>query len=141
MNDDRLWEAFSTRTLPADLWTHRTHIRVAWLHARRWPLAEAHLRMRVGIIRLNAAHGLEETPQRGYHERLTHFWLSAVAATLARDAREASSRVETDSDAFCSTHPELLDKSWPLLFFSRERLFSLAARAVLLEPDLHPLPD
>jgi hypothetical protein len=31
------------------------------------------------------------------------------------------------------------DKAWPLTFWSRERLFSVAARRGWVEPDLAPL--
>ena len=55
LDDDALWRAFHDRTLPAAQWTHAAHLRIAWLHLARHELDEAHLRMRVGIIRLNAA--------------------------------------------------------------------------------------
>ena len=32
-------------------------------------------------------------------------------------------------------------RDWPLRFYSRERLFSVAARRGFVEPDLAPLPD
>jgi hypothetical protein len=134
MTDDELWLAFRDRALPHSEWTHRAHIRVAWLHLERYELDEAHLRMRIGIVRLNAFHGLEETPERGYHETLTRVWLCGVAAARSRDE---SSR---DSVAFCERHPDLLDKQFPLRFYSRDRLMSLRARALFVEPDLEQLP-
>jgi hypothetical protein len=57
IDDDTLWRTFCDRTLGQAEWTHTAHLRVAWLHLARYPVDEAHLRMRVGIIRLNAAHG------------------------------------------------------------------------------------
>ncbi len=134
LDDASLWPAFTRSRLPEPEWKHRTHLRVAFLHLARFGLEEAHLRMRVGIIRLNQAHGLEETAERGYHETLTHVWLS-----LALAAREFGPR-EAGSDAFVDAHPELLEKSAPLRFYTRETLLSLRARAVLVPPDLAPLP-
>jgi len=32
------------------------------------------------------------------------------------------------------------DRAWPLSFYSRERLFSVAARREWVEPDLRPAP-
>src|SRR5215475_3892049 len=84
MPDDELWHAFHAATLPVAQWNHAAHLRVAWLHLARHELDEAHLRMRVGIIRLNAAHGLVETAERGYHETLTRVWLVLVAAARRR---------------------------------------------------------
>ena len=115
-DDDSLWCAFQDRTLPAARWTHAEHLRIAAMHLARYSLDEAHLLMRVGIIRLNLAHGLVETATRGYHETLTRVWLVLVAAGQAGE-REA-----------------------PLRYYSRERLFSLAARTMFVAPDLAPLP-
>jgi hypothetical protein len=131
LDDDALWFAFHEKTLPHARWTHTAHLRVAWLHLERYVLDEAHLRMRIGIIRLNTVHGLIETPARGYHETLTRAWLRIVAAA----ARETPCH---DSAGFLLAHP--LDRDVPLAFYSRELLFSLEARAIYVPPDLAPLP-
>lgn len=132
MDDATLWAAFSERTLRDDEWTHRAHLRVAWMHLERWPdVDEAHLRCRIGIVRLNAAHGLEETPQRGYHETLTRVWLELV--------RRARSTEKTgDSEAFLAHHPHLLEREAPLRHYSRAVLSSLRARSVFVAPDVAP---
>jgi GNAT superfamily N-acetyltransferase len=133
LDDEALWGAFAHRSLPEPEWTHRSHVRVAYLHLLRWNLDESHLRMRVGIVRLNASHGLEETATRGYHETMTRVWLRLLA-------HRCSGRSFASSDAFLSAHPELLDKQLPLRFYTRERLLSLQARTMFLEPDILPLP-
>jgi hypothetical protein len=132
VHDDDLWRAFHDGTLPAAQWTHTAHLRIAWLHLARHDLDEAHLRMRVGIIRLNAAHGLVETAQRGYHETLTRVWLVVVAAARRRAPGP-------DSTALLDRPG--LDREAPLAHYSRERLFSVAARARFVPPDLTELPD
>lgn len=134
LEDDALWAAFGAATLPAAAWTHRAHLRVAWLFLRRHALDEAHLLMRVGIIRLNAAHGLVETPARGYHETLTRLWLSLVAARM----READ---HPSSGAFVDAHAAALDRDAAARHYSRERITSARARAVFVAPDLAPLPE
>jgi hypothetical protein len=131
LDDDALWQAFHDRTLPAAQWTHTAHLRIAWLHLARHELDEAHLRMRVGIVRLNAAHGLVETPERGYHETLTRVWLALVRAARSRCAAG-------DSTTFVSAAG--LERTAPLQFYSHARLFSLEARAMFVPPDLAPLP-
>jgi GNAT superfamily N-acetyltransferase len=133
LDDAALWGAFRHATLPEPEWTHRSHVRVACLHLDRWSLDEAHLRMRVGIIRLNTKHGLEETPARGYHETLTRAWLALVA-----HARASASH--PSSETLLAAHPELLDKHLTLRFYSRDLLMSLHARTVFVEPDVAPLP-
>jgi hypothetical protein len=131
LDDEALWGSFGHRTLLAPEWTHRAHVRVAYLHLSRWSLDESHLRMRVGIVRLNASHGLEETATRGYHETMTRLWLTLVAR--AREGRSYES-----SEAFLAVHPELLDRELPFRFYTRERLLSVRARATFVEPDLEP---
>src|SRR5215467_15701930 len=110
ISDDDLWRAFHDRTLPHAQWSHTAHLRIASLHLARYELDEAHLRMRAGIIRLNAAHGLVESPQRGYHETLTRVWL-----VLVRDARR---RMPAADSATLASQPEL-GRNAPLGFYSR----------------------
>ena len=114
-------------------WTHMAHLRTAWLHLERWELDEAHLRMRVGIIRLNAVHGTEETVKRGYHETITRAWFAIVASLRRIDRCH-------DSLEFVTSHASLLDRDAPLRHYTRDLLFSPRARAVYVPPDLAPLP-
>jgi hypothetical protein len=139
LDDGALWGAFRHSSLPENEWNHRSHLRVAYLHLARWSLDEAHLRMRAGILRLNATHGLEETPALGYHETLTRAWLAMFGHARARGPHGTD--LDGASEAFLAAHPELLDRSLALRFYSRELLMSLRARAVFVEPDLAPLPD
>ena len=67
-----------------------------------------------------------------YHDTLTTAWARVVGhyALLARD----------DFDAFLAAHPRLVDRDLLSAHYSRERLFSAAARAGFVEPDLLALP-
>jgi hypothetical protein len=134
LSDDELWNAFQSATLPASHWTHHAHLRVAWMYSRKHSLDEAHILMRVGIIRLNATHGLVETPTRGYHETMTRVWLALVAAAIRKTPELAS------STEFLDAHAEDLVTVAPLRHYSRQRLTSAEARAVFVQPDLVPLP-
>jgi hypothetical protein len=137
-SDAELWRAFHDGTLPAAQWTHAAHLRIAWLHLARYELDEAHLRMRVGIIRLNAAHGLVETAERGYHETLTRVWLVLVAAARHRAPGPDSTHLFAEPR---DTAARGLDREAPLAYYSRARLFSVAARARFVPPDLAELPE
>jgi hypothetical protein len=134
LGDEELWLAFNASKVPAPAWTHRAHLRVAWMFLKRHPLDEAHVLMRVGIIRLNVFHGLVETPSRGYHETLTRLWLSLVAARMR--TMDAPS-----SAAFVDACSESLGKDAAFRHYSRELVMSVRARAIFVEPDLLPLPD
>jgi hypothetical protein len=134
LGDEALRLAFGASTLPAADWTHRAHLRVAWMFLKRYPLDEAHVLMRVGIIRLNAFHGLVETPSRGYHDTLTRLWLSLVAARMkTTDAPSSAAFVDACIDS--------LGKDAVLRHYSRELIASVRARATFVEPDLMPVPD
>jgi hypothetical protein len=132
-DDETLWQQFHAATLPKEEWTHSAHVRTAWLFLRRHPIDEAHLLMRLGIVKLNAAHGLVETVTRGYHETLTRVWLALIAVAMRQTPDSEGSR------AFLEAHPEHLAKDAPLRYYSRERLLGVAARACFVAPDLAPL--
>jgi hypothetical protein len=132
-DDVALWEGFVGARLPPAEWTHRAHLRMAWMFLRQHPLDAAHLLFRVDIIKLNASHGLTETVTRGYHETLTRVWLALVAAAMRRTPAIADSRQFL---AACSAE---LGKEAPMRHYSRDRLLSIEARARFIEPDLLPL--
>lgn len=132
MNDEQLWSAFTSSTLPESEWNHRAHLRVGWLFCtKRESLDEAHVLMRVGIIRLNVFHGLEETPSRGYHETLTRVWLTLIYELI----REVDA---PDSATFVDECAHRLSKDVIAHHYSRERIGSLRARTIYVEPDLEP---
>lgn len=131
MTDDELWNAFHDRTLPAVDWTHRAHLRVAWMFVGRYPLDEAHLLFRVALIRLNTVHEVPESAQRGYHETLTRVWLHLVSALRSDDAT---------SEAFLERCLAELHRDAPLRYYTRELLYSVHARSVFVPPDREPLP-
>lgn len=132
MDDNELWDAFDTASLPEKEWNHHAHLRVAWMFSKRYELDEAHILMRVGIIRLNAFHGLVETAERGYHETITRVWLTLVKTLMAEID------VET-SNAFLAAGGAWLERDVLFRFYSRGRLLGHEARARFVEPDLEPL--
>ena len=129
-----LLRRFHDCTLPRDEWTHAAHLTVALWHLLEYDWAEAVSRVRLGIQRYNAAHGIRTTPTGGYHETLTIFWLRAVRTFLEAERNEARALVHLANE-LAATH----DKGLPLTHYTRERLFSPEARAHWVEPDLRPL--
>jgi hypothetical protein len=133
MDDQELWQAFGGGSLPEKDWTHQAHLRVAWQFSQRHDLDEAHVLMRVGIIRLNARHGLVETPSRGYHETITRVWLALIRALRKEVPADTST-------AFVDACGDRLARDALLRHYTRDRLMSVEARARFVEPDLQPLP-
>jgi hypothetical protein len=125
---------FDDCTLPRAEWTHAAHLTVALWFLLEFDWPEATERVRRGIRRYNAAHGIQPTPTGGYHETLTLFWLRVVRAFLEAERNEARALVHLANE-LAATH----DKGLPLSHYTRELLFSPEARAHWVEPDLKPL--
>ena len=125
---------FQSRTLPRERWTHAAHLTVALWFLLEFDWPEATERVRRGIRRYNAAHGIHPTPTGGYHETRTLVWMRRVRAFLEEGRNEARSLVALANDLGAA-----LDSRLPLEYYTRERLFSSEARAGWVEPDLKSL--
>lgn len=137
MDDAEFLRHFEDRTLPFAEWTHRAHVKVAYLYLRRHPFPGALHRMRAGIKAYNAANNVPEGPTSGYNETTTVAFMHLVAATLA--AYEGAMPT-TDADNFCDTHPQLMTRNVLRLFYSPARRTHPNAKTMFVEPDLAPLP-
>lgn len=134
MRDDELRTAFENRSLPHKLWTHRAHLRVAFLYAATYRWDEALQRMRRGIQAYNAAHRRPDQPGTGYHETITCAFMALVLEALQLNGPYE------DSADFLDHHPRLLGKSILETFYSAARLSTAEARDTFVEPDRAALP-
>ena len=125
---------FESQRWPLDQWHHSSHVRLAYLCLTTHPFEQAAERVRNGIRRYNAAHGITDTPTTGYHETMTVAWLRLVEMVL-QEYGEAE-----DAQGFLEAHPELLQKEALRLFYSRNCMMSPEAKRSFVEPDLTPLP-
>lgn len=123
------------RTLPKIQWTHAAHFAAAlWL--LRWQRDFNALRDMPDIIRrYNVATGGVNSDSEGYHETITQASLRAAAAALAAAPGQSLATVLADLLAGPCGRSD-----WLLAHWSRERLFSTAARREWLAPDIAPLP-
>ena len=128
--DDEFLRAFFGLTLPSSEFRHPDHLRLAWLAVRRHGGDVAEKVVAAGISRFaqHNSHG----PL--YHDTMTRFWVRLVGHAVA-------ARPEiVNFDEFLAAYPLLLDKSTPMLHWSREAMFAPEARAAWCEPDLIALP-
>ncbi|MCZ8019609.1 hypothetical protein [Novosphingobium sp.] len=127
----RIGHALLDCTLPRAEWTHEAHLAAClWLLAERPDvLPERDL---PAIIRAyNVSAGGVNDDHQGYHETLTQLYIRGVRAFLV--TMPSAPLVEQVNALLVST---IGRRDWPLQFYSRERLFSVAARRDWIEPDL-----
>jgi hypothetical protein len=115
---------------PADF-SHRAHVRLGYVYLAGSDVETAIERMRAALIAFLAHHGI---PAAKYHETLTRAWILAVHHFMHRSPQAAG------ADDFIEQNPLLLDTKIMLTHYSAELLFSDAARARFVEPDLDPIP-
>jgi hypothetical protein len=105
---------------------HASHLHVAWVYlTESTSVQQAARRMRNTLRRFAAGAGKPEK----YHETITLFWVHLLSRA------HAASRAERLED-IVHANPQLLEKNFPLAYYSTERLFSDEARTSWVEPDL-----
>jgi hypothetical protein len=122
-------------SLPKPRWTHAAHFAAAlWLLRCRKDLDAE--RAMPGIIRAyNQATGVANTDTEGYHETITQASLRAARSFLNQDPQR--SLFATCNALLASP---MGSSNWLLQHWTRECLFSVAARRSWVEPDLNALP-
>ena len=132
----RIAHGIEDTTLPKAEWTHAAHFAAALWLIRQYGLDQACRMMPAIIRRYNEATGVRNTDTSGYHETITLASLRAAAAWLGDVAGDHS--LADIGNRLMLSH--LGRSDWLLTYWSRELLFSAAARGFWQEPDLHPLP-
>lgn len=124
-------EGLLARTLPREAWTHEAHLAAcSWLlHERPDIVPEREL---PAIIRAyNESVGGVNDDTQGYHETLTQLYVAGVRAH--QDERPGLLLPDSVNALLTGARGR---RDWPLGYYSRPRLFSVAARRGLVLPDL-----
>ena len=130
----RLVGEFEACTLAGERWTHEAHLTVAAWYLARHEVAEATELIREGIKRYNAARGVAQTIDGGYHETITLFYVRVIKRYLAgRPVETPLAELVGGVLAACG------DRQLPFAYYSRARLLSWTARTSWVEPDLKSL--
>ena len=129
MTDAELTRALERGDIANEDFHHTSHLHVAWVYLAESPSVEqAANKMRDTLRRFATAAGRPEK----YHETITLFWLHLLSRA---NAARCGGRLEEIVHA----NPQLLEKNFPLAYYSAQRLFSDKARNSWVEPDLKPL--
>jgi len=112
-------------------WTHQAHLVAGYWYVTRLGPEQAIEEMRARIRFHNESVGTANTDSSGYHESITRLYVHGIAAFRAQ---QPAANLESGLNALLAS--PMNSSSWPLQYYSRERLFSVEARRGWLEPDL-----
>jgi len=127
MTDVELARALERGEIANKDFHHASHLHVAWVYlAESSSVQQAANKMRNTLRQFAATAGKPEK----YHETITLFWVHLLAYVAKPGER---------LEEIVYANPQLLEKNFPLAYYSEERLFSDEARTSWVEPDLKPL--
>lgn len=131
-----LGEGLLACTLPREAWTHEAHLAAClWLLTERADIdVDAEI---AGIIRrFNESLGGVNDDTQGYHDTITRIYVAGVRLFLTETAETGlAARINA------LLRSPMGSRDWPMRFYSRELLFSVAARRGFVTPDLASLPQ
>lgn len=135
LTDNDFIRDFESGAIALAEWDHRGHVRLAWIALTVEPRFERAMdRVRCGLkAHLAMAVAAGETPEFGYYETITRFWMALVERARGADPGHG------DSSSFCAAHPELLDKGLLGRHYSKALLLGPESRRLFVEPDLAPI--
>ncbi|MCW3836732.1 hypothetical protein ACFQ1E_12360 [Sphingomonas canadensis] len=132
----RIGEGLLARTLPRADWTHEAHLAAClWLLAER-PDIDVDARIAWIIARYNESAGGVNDDTQGYHDTITHVYVAGVRHFLRGWRGDAGLAARANALLLSPVGR----RDWPLGFYSRDLLFSVAARRGFVPPDRAPLP-
>ena len=121
--------------LSREAWTHEAHLGAClWLLVER-PDIDVDAEISGLIRRFNESVGGVNDDRQGYHDTITRAYVAGVRLFLSETA-EAGLAARVNALLLS----DMGRRDWPLRFYSRDLLFSVAARRGVVKPDLMPLP-
>ena len=129
-------EGMLARTLPREEWTHEAHLAATTYLLLRHPEINLDDELPGLIRRYNESVGGVNDDTHGYHDTITRVFLHGVRLFLS-EVDSAEAPYELVNELLLSPMGR---RDWPLRFYSREHLLSVAARRAFVQPDVAALP-
>ncbi|KAJ3283164.1 hypothetical protein HK104_010524 [Borealophlyctis nickersoniae] len=144
IGDEVFIEAFENATLSFDQWTHRAHLRMAWIYLQSEGSPEkAYVRVKEGIKNYTKTN-IERVKHR-YNETITIFFLRLIHLALDADrAMGIAPYSAANEDAFAEflgRYPFLEDGRMMYGYYSKDVLHGDEAVEKWVEPDKQALPN
>lgn len=130
-------EGLLARTLPRAAWTHEAHLAACTWIVRERPDIQPARDLAAIISGYNVAVGGINDDSQGYHDTITQTYVAAVEAHLA-DIGPLMPLHAAVNSLLLSPRGR---RDLPLKFYSKDLLFSVAARRGFVQPDLGSLAD
>jgi hypothetical protein len=132
----RVGESFLARSLEREEWTHEAHLAATTYLLLRREEIDLDAQLPDLIRGYNESVGGVNSDTAGYHDTITRVFLHGVRLFLS-EADLSEPLHELVNELLLSPMGR---RDWPLRFYSRDHLLSVAARRNFVPPDVRALP-
>ena len=126
LTDAELVQRFEDMTLPSELFTHRQHVRAAWLFVRRYGMPGAMSEFSRALRQFAIAKGAP----RLYHVTITWAYLLLISERQAGCSAADFTSFATQNQDLLRWSPSILDN-----YYTSDTLWSDRARHTFVMPD------
>lgn len=133
---EQIGEGLLARTLPRAQWTHEAHLAATTYLLLRRSDVDIDKELPWIIRSYNQSVGGVNSDTEGYHETITRAFLHGVRLFLS----EADLKEPLHELVNALLLSPMGRRDWPLRFYSRDMLFSVAARREFVPPDVAAFP-
>ncbi|WP_372370246.1 hypothetical protein [Candidatus Uabimicrobium sp. HlEnr_7] len=135
INIEEFIHHFEQGTLQKESWTHEAHFIIALWYLLQNPLPTVLENLPEAIKKNNIALGIPNNEERGYHKTITYFYIFSINNYIKQQNIESLS-IEHFQQLLTA---DIINKNYPLQFYSSRLLFSIDARKNWIKPDLRSL--
>jgi small GTP-binding protein len=131
LEDDEFLRQFESCTLTS--WSHKTHLRMAWLYLTRDG-------RRVGVNKIfdGIKNFIQNSPvarKTTFHFTMTYFWIQMIDLAIAQSPKDIP------FEEFLRLNPQLMNGGLFLEYYKKETMLNNpTARQEMVLPDIKPLP-
>ena len=131
LDDEEFLKQFESCTLTS--WSHKTHVRMAWLYLTREGRRAGVNKIFDGIKNFIEKSSIAR--KTTFHFTMTYFWIQMIDLAIAQSPKQI------DFEEFLRLSPQLLNGGLFLEYYKKETMLNNPlARQEMVLPDIKPLP-